>query len=55
MENSAPSLKISALQSGCTKNVTVTLLEFILQDWQKSPRGVLRSMFVPQAAVKRKQ
>ena len=39
--------------SGRWKNVTT--LELILRDWQKYPRGVLRSMFVTQAAVKRKQ
>ena len=39
--------------SGRWKNVTT--LELFLWDWQKSPRGVLLSMFVTQAAVKRKQ
>ena len=29
--------------------------EFILRDWQKCQRGVFRSMFVTQAAFKRKQ
>ena len=31
------------------------MLKLILWDWQKSPRGVLRSMFVMQVAFKRKQ
>ncbi len=38
-----------------SKNVTVTLLEFILRDWPQSLRAVFLSIFVPQAAVKRKQ
>ena len=39
--------------SGRSKNVT--MLELILRDGPRSPRGVFRSMLPTQAAVKRKQ